>query len=254
MTLWPSGHGEAQLLPSDEDRLNRGEVIISFKEAPDTRVHEVKGEILFDAPAEMVWEVMTDYKEYARIFPDIHAVEVLPSKDETKRLHVTVKNIWPSPDYNYILAFAEDKPAWTITWKMEEGNLKSLYGSFSIEFFPKDPKKVKAIYVMARNQGWIVPTLNADLANRAIVIDRLLAVRKELRERKKALDEDKPSDIKPQWRKAIFWWEKDQEEPAQNKDDAKEGEATENKEGKPTDSGADKEEKPPSEDEGKDNK
>ena len=70
----------------------------------------------------------------------------------------------------------------------------------------------KAIYIMARDPGWFVPNFSAALENRSVVIERLLALRKEIRARKRALEgEPEDQNLKPKWRKALFWWEKDEE-------------------------------------------
>lgn len=209
--LCPAAAG-AEPLNSDEGRLLRGDVLISFKEAPDTSVHEVKGEVLIDAPWEMVWPVLTDYASYYKIFPSIAASEVLERKNGAARLKIRINNLWPYSDFVYTLKVKEDKNARTISLVMEEGNLKTEYESFAIQPFAPDPAKSKVVYVLARDPGWFVPRFSADLDNRAIVIERLLAVRKEVRNRKKSLEPATENpEIKPQWRKALFWWEKNED-------------------------------------------
>jgi carbon monoxide dehydrogenase subunit G len=204
---------QAQAWLSEDDRLARGEVIISFKEAPGTSLHDVEGVILIDAPPELIWEALTDYASYHRIFPSISGSEVLEHKEDTSRVRIRINNLWPYPDFEYVLVIKEDKSAWSVSWNMEEGNLKTTYGSCSFQLFPPDAEKTKVVYVLSRDTGeWFVPGFSKDLDNRNILIERLLALRKEIREKKKALEEKKnDSEIKPKWRKALFWWEKDEQ-------------------------------------------
>jgi carbon monoxide dehydrogenase subunit G len=203
---------------SDESRLQRGDVLISFREAPQTAVHEVQGEILIDAPPQMIWAVLTDYADYQKIFPSIAGSELLGRHQNTARVKIRINNLWPYPDFVYTLKAAENKSAWTISFTMEEGNLKTEYESIALQPFAADPGQTRVTWLMARDPGWFVPKFSSDLDNRSIVIERLVALRKEVRTRKKQLEPGNDgTDIKPQWRKALFWWEKDEDEPAKPK-------------------------------------
>lgn len=200
----------AQPWLSEEERLSRGDVIISLKEAPESRVLEVQGEILYNAPLELVWSVFTDYSSYARIFPDMEVSQVLERRGNVVRVKIRINNLWPNPDFEYIIKITENRPAKSISWIMEEGNLKTLYGSCALQILVLDKEqKTKVIYTMDRDSGWFVPSLNAALANRSVVIERLLAQRKEIRIKKRFMEGiNEDPNIKPKWRKALFWWEK----------------------------------------------
>ncbi|HUT53833.1 MAG TPA: SRPBCC family protein [bacterium] len=213
----PGGLG-AEPLSADEGRLLRGDVLISFREAPETSVHEVQGEILTDAPPELIWSALTDYAAYQKIFPSIAGSELLDRKQNIVHVKIRINNLWPYPDFVYTLKAAENKKAWTISFTMEEGNLKTEYESIALHPFAPDHQKTRVVYVLARDPGWFVPKFSSDLDNRSIVIERLLAIRKEVRTRKKKLEPGaNGTDIKPQWRKALFWWEKGDDAPADNK-------------------------------------
>jgi len=228
--LYPASAG-AQPWLSEDDRLKRGDVIISYKEAPDTLVHEVQAEIIYETGPEMVWTILTDYNSYERIFPDIESVEVVKRNARGATLKIRIDNLWPSPDFIYTISISEDPAQKVLTWKMVEGNLKILYGSCSLEALPGETVMTKATYRLTRDPGWFVPGFSSDLTNRSIVIERLLALRKEIRDRKKILEPgEDDSEIRPKWRKALFWWEKE-ENPEDN----------ENK--KPKDEASDKDEK-----------
>ena len=199
---------------ADEDRLIRGDVLISFKQAPELPINEVQGEILLDAPPDLIWSVLTDYGSYHKIFPNILSSELLSRAENNVRLRMKINNLWPYPDFEYVLDITEDKAAMSFSWTMEEGNLKTYYGSCSLVPFPPDPAKIRVVYIMARDPGWFVPRFSSDLDNRSLVIETLMALRKEVRERKKKLEPgEEAAKIKPQWGKALFWWEKDEKAP-----------------------------------------
>src|SRR4030042_2596293 len=92
----PGGLG-AEPLSADEGRLARGDVLISFREAPETSVHEVHGEILIDAPPELLWSGLTDYAAYQKIFPSIAGSAPLDRKENIARVKIRIKNLRPSP-------------------------------------------------------------------------------------------------------------------------------------------------------------
>jgi len=222
------GSGSSQPWLNDADRLLRGDVIISFTESPEQSVDEVQGEILYDADLALVWEVITDYEQWASIFPDLATSEVIKIDGDLVKVAFTINNLWPSPDFNYKVVFTEEKTKALLSYKMEEGNLKTLFGSIQLKAFEDDPNKTRVIYKMTRDTGWFIPFYSPDLANRSIVIERLLSIRREIRERKeKDQDEENDTEIKPKWRKALFWWEKDEDK----KEEGPDGQSPDEKEG-----------------------
>jgi len=198
---------------SDEERLLRGNVIITFREVPSTFIHEVEGRILLEAPVGLVWDTLRDYDSWAKIFPDLEQVKVIEKSGNTVRLEIRINNIWPVSDFEYAIAVSEKLPEHSLSWAMEEGNLKTLYGSCGLRIFKNDPEKTMVSCTMARDPGWFVPFFSSDLANRSVVIERMVGLRKEVRSRKRYMEQKSGEDnnIRPKWKKALFWWEKDKE-------------------------------------------
>ncbi len=216
--LAPVSESRGQLWPSEDQRLSRGEVILSYKEAPDSSVHAVEGRILLDAPPDLVWSVITDYSSFPSIYPDISNAELLSRDGNIVRVKIKIKNIFLFPNLDYAMLVSEDPEDRSLKWDMQEGNLELLYGACSIQPFQDDHSRTKLVYTMARDPGWfLTPSFSTDLSNRSVVIQRLLGLRKEVRERKRELEENgEDSGIKAKWRKALFWWEK--EEPSREKE------------------------------------
>ena len=210
---------------SDEERLKKGEVIISFKEAPKSRVHDVQGEILYDASPQLVWEVLTDYEHWAEIFPEITEVKVLERKGNVVKLYLRINNLWPYPDFKYNIVVTENRPDWSLTWTKEgKGSFAVLYGSARIKYFREDPSKTHLTYLVHRDQGWFVPGFSADLDNRSLVISRLMAIKKEVRKRKRQQegDENHP-EIKPKWWKSPFWEDSGESKKKEKPDSSSKG-------------------------------
>ncbi len=200
----------SQVWKSDEERLLEGEILISFKKVPDTLVNEVQARIHFDAPPEMVWEVLTDYQHYEGLFDDITTCKVINEQGDIARLEVMINNLWPYPNFNYTVEVTEDEPGRRISWKMDEGNLRMLYGSASLAKFPEGEDTTRLTYSMVRDPGWLLPFVSPTLNNRSAVVERLMSLRRKIREKKAELEGNK-QDIKPKWEKALFWWQKDED-------------------------------------------
>ncbi len=230
LLLLSSLNTHSQVWKSDEERLLDGDVLITFKEVPDTLVNEVQAKIYFDAPPQMVWEALTDYDKYSDLFNDINTCNIISQNNDQAKLKITINNLWPYPDFKYKLDVVEDDKNYKMSWKMDEGNLRMLSGSATLEKFPEDKETTCLTYSMVRDPGWIMPLfINPTLSNRAVIIDRLLALRREIREKKAEL-EGNEKEIKPKWEKALFWWQKDKD-----KEKKKPSKDKKNKEEKETD-------------------
>ena len=194
-----------KLLPSDQDRLLRGDVLVNFKPAGDSNISLVQGQIMYDAPPAVVWSALIDYPAYPRFFTDMNTIKVVDSNEQSARIKVETENYWPYPDLHYTLRMAPSIATWTLSWKMEEGNLKTLYGTCKLFQLPGQVDKTVAVYSLVQDPGWLVPDITSEMGNRSLVIERLLGLRQEVRNRRK---QPASAEIRPQWHKVLFWWEK----------------------------------------------
>ena len=196
-----------KLMPADQERLMRGEVLVNFKAVEDSNISLVQGQILYDAQPGLVWSLLIDYPAYPRFFPDMNAIQVVDGNGPSALIKVVTRNYWPYPDLHYTLRMLSNVASWTITWKMEEGNLKTLYGTCKLFQLPSLPGKTVAVYSLVQDPGWLAPKFSSEMGNRSLVIERLMGLRQEIRNRSQTT----PAEIRPQWRKALFWWEKQPE-------------------------------------------
>lgn len=209
-----AGVGRAEglkLMANEQDRLLRGEVLTNFKTVEDSKINLVQGQILYDARPDLVWAILIDYKSYPRFFTDMNQVQIL-EQNGSARVHIRTRNLWPYPDFDYIMRIVPTLSSLTMSWRMEQGNLKTLYGTCKLFPFPGKPQKTVAVYSLVQDPGWMVPKLSSEMGNRSLVVERLLGVRQELRTRAKA-NGTPPPEIRPQWRKALFWWEREEPDP-----------------------------------------
>lgn len=192
----------------DQEKLLRGEVLVTYKMVDDSKINLVQGQIMYEAAPEQVWAVLVDYPSYPKMFPDMNSITVMDGNGNSVRLRVETINYWPYPDLKYILRMQPSMASLSMNWKMEEGNLKTLYGACKLFPFPGQKGKTLAVYSLVQDPGWLVPKFSSEMGNRSLVIERLLGLRQEIRNRKKATT---APEIRPQWRKALFWWERQPE-------------------------------------------
>lgn len=203
----PARSETLKLMPNDQERLLKGEVLVNYKAVNDSTINLVQGQILYEAPAAVVWSALVDYPAYPRFFPDMNSITVVDNTAQAARIKVVTRNYWPYPDLRYTLRMTPNASSWTIAWKMEEGNLKTLYGTCKLFTMAGQPGKTVAVYSLVQDPGWMVPRFTSEMGNRSVVVERLLGLRQEVRSRSKQAG----PEMKPQWRKALFWWEKQPE-------------------------------------------
>ena len=106
---------------------------------------------------------------------------------------------------------------------MEGENPERQSGSGVLAVFDKEPSRMKCTYSMTYYPGFFLTRLSRDLESRGLIIERLVALRAEIRARKKLLEAKEDPSVQPSWKKVIFWWEKpEQEKPEENpKNDGK---------------------------------
>lgn len=209
LTLLAGGVWPAQVLgqESEDDKLKRGDILISFRPSPSSNLSEVTGVILFKAPLELVWKVVTDYNNYDRFLPDIRSSRVERKEGEVVWQRVEVRSLWPFSDDGYLLQITHRPTAGEIEWRMVEGSLQNLYGRWKLEPFVQNANLTKASYTLLQDSGGWLSDLTQNFFTRSLVLERLDAFNAEIR-LEKARQEGRPEQvIRPNWRKAIFWWE-----------------------------------------------
>lgn len=211
--LWLAGMG-AWLWPkrvlgqeSEDDKLKRGDILISFRPSPFSDLSEVTGVILFNAPLALVWKVLTNYDDYARFLPDISQSKLERKEGDVAWQRVEVHNLWLLPDFHYLLKITHRPEAGEIEWQMVEGSLKSLYGRWKLESFAGNPNQTKATYTLLQDPGGFLLDLTQNFATRSLVLERLDAFHAEIQFEKTRQEGQPDRVIRPNWRKAIFWWE-----------------------------------------------
>ncbi len=203
-----TGKGEAS---ADRVKLERGEILLHYEKSPKGGIREVVGEIIFNAPVDLVWEVITDYHHYVDFVPGLEESRLVRREGPQAWQYLKYPNIWPFPDFECTLLILEEREEGKISFQMLSGDLESFYGSWKIEKYRGGADETMATYRLHKDFGNLAPDFTKEWSNRSTVYDELRAFRERIGFEKLKNAGEPEEVMKPSWRKALFWWERDGE-------------------------------------------
>jgi ribosome-associated toxin RatA of RatAB toxin-antitoxin module len=176
-------------------RLDKGEIIVSAREVPDSSVKHAEMTGIIDAPPEVVWQVITDVNSFKYFMPrTLNSLEVTPeqvaeivkkqptqAKEVEKLLGTAFVNPanyrvpggkytvyhysdlelpWPCSNRWYIIKGIMDETQaaqhrYHSSWSLVIGNLKTNSGEWILE--PYGNHQTKAIYRINTDPGGAIP-------------------------------------------------------------------------------------------------
>jgi len=169
------------LTPEETAKLDRGEIIVKFKEKPEginLRLVEAMG--IIDAPRERAWNVIGDYANYKEFMPQVQESEIRKKEGNTVWQYQKLSIPWPFPGNGtwYVIKLDHDPANFFVKWNMVEGNIKVNYGSWQLYPYGPGGKKTLAIYSLVVDTGFNVPAAAIEFANKQTVPMIIKAVRK----------------------------------------------------------------------------
>jgi hypothetical protein len=207
--------------PKDRARLEQGDIPLHYEKSPTGGMREVVGRVIFNAPLTLVWDVITDYHYYVDFVPGLDESRLIRREGPQAWQYLRYPNVWPLPDFECILLILEDREEGRISFQMISGDLDINYGSWHLERYDRNPDWTIATYKLMMDFGNLSPDFSKEWSNRGRVYDLLKAFRDRI-EFERLKNAGEPGDvIKPRWRKALFWWERDsggvsEKNPAEN--------------------------------------
>jgi ribosome-associated toxin RatA of RatAB toxin-antitoxin module len=191
-------------------RLQKGAVIVSSQIDPATTDRVSTGFVIFSAPQELVWKVITSYAQYPEFIPDVTAAKVEKREAGKVWLEMNFKNTLGFPDFKCRLLVEENQTAGTVSFKMEQGDFEKYYASWKLTGLGKD--QVLAEYRLYKYVAWWwFPMLPNYWGNDSLVMDYLGAFKRQVQLVRVQDSSQSEKLIKPIWRKAT---EKEPEKPA----------------------------------------
>ncbi len=90
------------------------------------------GSVLIHAPAERIWQILTDYSNTPEVFANIKSCKVLQDNGSNKIVHQTLHPKGSPMNFDYILEVTETAPS-VMKWHRKSGALKEVDGSWTLE-------------------------------------------------------------------------------------------------------------------------
>jgi ribosome-associated toxin RatA of RatAB toxin-antitoxin module len=176
-------------------RLDKGEVIVSAKDTPDSSLKHAEMTAVIEAPPEIVWQIITDVNNFKFFMPRTQAsmavaaekIPLILQKTPTQAQEVvkilgptpadpastrvpggkyTIYHYselsfpWPCNNRWYIVKSMQDETRaaqhdYRITWSLVIGNLKENSGEWILE--PYGTNQTKATYRLSTDPGGAIP-------------------------------------------------------------------------------------------------
>lgn len=113
------------------ERLRAGEVVVT-ESAADESGGTVRAQVLVEAPARMVWDVISSCAQAMRYIRGMEDCEVLVDEPGRALTHHVVDPGWLVPDMDYRFETRRD-PYRRMDFELTDGNLRRMEGYWSIE-------------------------------------------------------------------------------------------------------------------------
>ncbi len=184
-------------------RLEKGTILVHSEKDPQTKDLVAVGRVIFTAPLETAWQVLTDYNSYPKFLSDVRELKVEKRDGNQAWVRLKLKNVWPLPDYDLLLLSEEAKEPGAIKFSEKEGDFTKYYGSWKLTSL--GPGRTLAEYRLFQYVGWWwFPFVPSTLTNNSIVSGRLEDFRNHIRDIQIENSLEPGKVIKPIWRKSIF--------------------------------------------------
>ncbi len=160
--------------PAQVARERGGEVTVQVRGGG--AVQTVQAQAWVQAPAPVVWAVLTDYASYPRLFSGIERSSTR-SIDGSLQHCTVVKYPWPLPERWVCNIIRMDQRHWTIRWHRVSGTIRKLVGEWQLR--PQGQATVLRYGVQIDPGLPVVPAWVAQWATRIEAPDILHAVARE---------------------------------------------------------------------------
>jgi len=198
-----SGVGLAQEAKDKElKKLEKGNILVeAVREQKDGDRVSV-GKIIFQAPVETVWSVLTDYSSYPDFLPDVTKLKIKKREANQVWLDIAFRSVWPFPDFTAQILMEEFEDSQMVIFQKQKGDFERYYGSYKLEAVGEDRTLMEFRFYQDIGWWWL-PFIPNYTSNNSTVEDYLKAFRKQVFQVQ--VSKSKPGEvIKPYWKKSIF--------------------------------------------------
>lgn len=132
-----------------DDKLAKGEVIVSEKEVSGYDMPRVTAVGVINAPMEKVWKIIDDCSNYTKTMTRVEESKELSRNGSKIRCKVVLDLPWPLGTLEAVtdaVHTVQPGKLYKREWKLVSGDYHYNVGSWTLEPFNGDPKRTKATY------------------------------------------------------------------------------------------------------------
>ena len=134
-------------------RLQDGDVLIENLTNGEG-VHGLRAAFLIKASPEAVWNLLTDYERLREVLTNVEELRVLEKNPQGARVHFRVRAAWM--DFQYTLQRNYEQPGRRLTYRLVDGDFKSLSGEWAVRKGPDDEHQL-VVCESFLDAGFLVP-------------------------------------------------------------------------------------------------
>ena len=140
----------AQAKQSREARLDKGEVLVTKKKVPGSDMPKMKVQAVIEAPADVVWGIVSDCDNLHRHMSSIAKSRVVKRRGRIYECETEVHIPGPFSNLTSVTEVVEvpGPPVWKRTWTLLHGDYHVVDGSWRIEDFQGSQKRTLATYTI----------------------------------------------------------------------------------------------------------
>lgn len=161
-----------------ETRLERGEIVVSVKGKHPLYNIDVHGVV--DGSLEQVWRAITTYDRYEEFLPLVTESALRKRTGPTVHQYVKMTPPWPFHIQWMLNECHEEKPAWRITWRKLDGNVRHEEGYWQLS--PLGAGRTRVQYHLTVDP-WMdaVPDWVFSMVTQSVMPDVIKGVRKRVK-------------------------------------------------------------------------
>lgn len=166
----PLNHGE-------HARVAQGGVVAKLIHLPQKDRKQVLVLGLINASPDKVWQVLTDYERYPKIFNNLKSMEILEKKGLYEVHRVRMKTPWPFEERWITSELRHSPDRRQIRIRRLEGNVQEMEGTWTLS---PQGQQTLLVYHIQINPGLpVIPQWLIDWGSKQVAPDIIRAVRRE---------------------------------------------------------------------------
>lgn len=170
--------------PQERSRQESGSVTVRIQDTARATMKVVRGETVVKASAAAVWDVITDYDFYAKLFERMEHSETVLKQGDWEHHYTVVRYPWPWGHRWVLNTIHHDRPNFIARFKRLEGTIREVEGRWELRARQDGTSFLR--YGVRMDPGLeLVPSWVVPWATSIVVPDILKSVGKEAERRHK---------------------------------------------------------------------